>query len=218
MNPSFLLWHPVITNDGTQCRLDATSYESQELASGTADLMADFLKSVDVVAQASRWRIEPFCSPYFSQNLAANEWMDRIVRAWHVVIDLESPHRGPPLPLLFRPYSAQANDATWAYDPDAWEWSERRAIVIAHYPVGAFETTLASFEADPAFSDCERIGEVTLAGRVRQRRFDLGMRRFPDDEAVVRKVMDAARAKFGAINWQTSIPLETIKTPPPPRP
>lgn len=206
-HPSFFLWHPAIDRDGFRCSLDVTAYEAQQLERGTFAVMSNFLDAVNIPSTPKSWRIESFCSPYFSNNLEAPDWMDRIVRAWRVEIEMETAVPADTLPVLFRPFSATATDDTWVYDLDGWKWSTQRAIVIGHYPIGIPGPSLAEIAADVEFASCERIVEVMLGNRACQRRFDLGVRHFPEDEALVMEVLRAARLRFGAINWQTSIPF-----------
>jgi hypothetical protein len=215
-HPSFFLWHPAIIDGGTRCAFDATAYEAQQLAQGTRELMNAFLRDLGLSAKAARWHIEPFCSPYFAADLRSPDWMDRIVRAWRIEVELEAalPHRFSPL--LFRPYATAATDETWEYDEDGWNWSVGRAVVISHVPRS--NTTLpydlppCDVPGDePALAECRKIDDVRLTPHVCQRRFDLGTRHFPDDEPAVMQVLQAARRKCGAVDWPSSIPLQALK-------
>jgi hypothetical protein len=210
-HPSFFLWHPAIINRGTGCAFDATAHEAQQLAQGTRELMNVFLRDLGLSAKAERWRIESFCSPYFAADLQSPHWRDRIVRAWRIEIELEAPLHPPFPPPVFRPSATAAKDETWEYNEDGWNWFEGRAVVISH--MLRENTAIPNDEADdePALAECRKVDDVLLTPRVCQRRLDLGMRHFPDDEPIVMQVLQAAQRRLGAIDWPSSNPLQALK-------
>ena len=210
-HPSFFLWHPAIIDRGTKCAFDATAHETQQLAQGTRELMNTFLSDLGLSAKAERWHIEPFCSPYFASDLHSPHWMDRIVRAWRIEVELDAPLHYSFLPLVFRPSATAAKDATWVYERDGWNWSDGRAVVISHMLRENATNSDDGADDATALAACRKIDDVLLTPRICQRRFDLGVLRFPNDEPVVMQVLHAARRRLGAIDWPSSIPMQTLK-------
>lgn len=90
-NLQYTLWNPVINSERTGCSFDVTLYQ-RGLASGTRELMSEFLKCLKIEAEPQNWTIDQFCSAYYSSSFQDN-YLDRHPMAWRVKVNFMKPYR-----------------------------------------------------------------------------------------------------------------------------
>jgi hypothetical protein len=206
MGQTFNLWHPVISEDRGTCSFDVTSIDVWQICHGTAQLIDDFMAAIRFDGFAKSWKIEPFCSPFFADNMHETHWVDRCVMAWRVRVDLQMRYHSPFFPFRAFPAQSDALDATApiSVEPGSWIYSRRRAIVIADFA-----------EVENVADVVARIGEELdtssraehhlLGPEIVQARIDLGEVDFPEAEARVMKVVEKLRSHAAMTNWRETL-------------
>lgn len=190
--PHFYLWHPACERaDGeVVCRFDTTAPELSGLERGDADVMAAFADALRLGGAVRSWRVERFCTPYYAQDPAAEDWRDRVDVAWRVELRLA---RGD-LPFEYGglgPVAADGRDSTYEYG-EFWDGGEVRCIVIADEPA----------DGDLGFLQAAAVLEYRLPGRtLRQARIDLGTLDLPGDEAAIRSVLERCAERGAGTHW-----------------
>jgi hypothetical protein len=195
-NLQYLLWNPVINSKRTECSFDVTPHQGG-LASGTRELMSEFLKCLNIEAEPQNWTIEQFCSAYYSST-CKDTYFDRHPIAWRVKVDFIKPYREySDLELdLFKPIGVHdTNDDTWREWELGywWQWTSMKYVAIVDFQLWEWNRFLEDFQSqnEPAFALCQCFEIYLLGGLSYQVRFDLGVVHFPEQEA---QVMDFLQA------------------------
>jgi hypothetical protein len=191
----FLLWNYYVFYSGSECRFDVTPYNFVQLANGTKELMQEFVRSLKLEESIVEWKIEPFCSPYFSRG-RKEHFRDRNPMAWevHVQFEQDISYVKPTL-VLGITATSEAWDDTWKEEEDSWEWFKRRCIIIAN---NVDQNEAIDLQLQERVSPlCINMSQVRLHERVVQHRFDLGEILFPEEEEKILSVLGICK-QFGA--------------------
>jgi len=203
----FALWSPVLLDNRMACRFDVTPNDFDQLSMGTQELMVQFLADLHIDADPLKWHIDPFCSPYYSNDSNADSWRDRYPMAWRVQVDFTRPCRAMNPTHIFGPHTSHGVDATWeeSLDEDDWDWSNRVCVVIADYVADDWHDTHKTSDREPAFGLVRRIDAVQLTPTVVQGRFDMGLLLFPADQDKVEHLVQSCYRDAFSVNWATSL-------------
>jgi hypothetical protein len=195
-NLQYILWNPIINSERTECSFDVTPHQ-RGLASGTREVMSEFLKCLNIEAEPQNWNVEQFCSAYYSST-CKDSYYDRHPTAWRVKVDFIKPYREySKLELcMFEPIGVHdANDDTWqGWELGGWwEWTSMKYVAIVDFQLWEWDRFLEDFQSqnEPAFAICQGFEINLLGGLLYQVRFDLGVINFPEQEA---QVMDFLQA------------------------
>lgn len=206
MRMTFVLWNPIINPERTFCCFDVEPHLCQ-LASGTLELMREFLRCLKIEAQPKYWHIEPFCSAYYCSTLG-EAYQDRHPMAWRVKVVFMKPYREySDLEFdLFEPIGVyEANDDTWREWEmgDWWEWTSMKYVAIVDFRLWEWSRFMEDFQSqkEPAFALCQSFENYLLGGLLYQARFDLGVVDFPEQEAQVMDFLQACEPYDVSINW-----------------
>lgn len=205
-NLQYTLWNPVINSERTACSFDVTPHQ-HGLASGTREVMSEFLKSLKIEAEPQNWTIEQFCSAYYSSTVE-NNYLDRHPLAWRVKVNFMKPYREySDLDLeMFEPIGAyEVSDDTWREWElgDWWEWTSMKYVAIVDFQLWEWSGFIEDFQSqkEPAFALCQGF-ECYLLGRLSyQVRFDFGVLNFPEQEAQVMEFLKACEPYDVSTNW-----------------
>ncbi|WP_329074476.1 hypothetical protein [Streptomyces niveus] len=129
---TFKLWNPVVSIvDGQAlCVLDVTTIGECLLDQGNARIMQDFLSAVGVSGvTVVRWRIQRFCTQYYSDYPERPDWRDRLPCTWRVEIGLDG-EPGEVGNLGFGPFGVAAWDSTFADEDRDWIRGAERCLII----------------------------------------------------------------------------------------
>lgn len=202
MRLTFALWNPIIDRDQMGCSFDVTPHLCQ-LASGTIELMREFLRCLNIEAEPKDWHIEPFCSAYYSST-SMESYQDRHPMAWRVKISFTEPCSENTAVFLtvFKPIGVEnADDDTWNEDENSWNWTSMKYVAIADFFHGDWEELDRDFSHEPVFLQCLRIERAELERRMVQVRFYLGLIHFPEEEERVMEFLRACEERDASINW-----------------
>jgi hypothetical protein len=207
---TYRLWNPIINQERSGCSFDVTP-DQEGLASGTKELMSEFLKVLNIEAEPLNWSIEQFCSAYYSGSIGKN-YLDRHPIVWRVKINFTKPYREySELELdCFVPHGVEKiGDETWREWElgEWWEWKTMKYVAIIDFELWEWSGFLEDFQAqkEPVFALCQNYEYYLLGGLVYQARFDLGVVKFPEQEEQVMVFLRGCENYNASTNWAKTL-------------
>ncbi|AFZ26467.1 hypothetical protein Cylst_4377 [Cylindrospermum stagnale PCC 7417] len=209
MRITYTLWNPIINSDRTGCSFDVTPGLYQ-VASGTLDLMKEFLQCLGIEAEPREWNIEPFCSAYYSEDMVSEYYQSRHLMAWRVNISFTQTYREySDLEFcMFNPVAVwNGKDDTWEEMEDSWDWKSMQYIAIVDFELWEWSGFLEDYQLQkqPIFAQCMNFETYLLRGLFRQVRFNLGVINFPDEEEKVMEFLRACEQYDVSNNWAKTL-------------
>jgi hypothetical protein len=128
----YYLWHPVVSADGAElrCTFDVTVAGARSLNKGDAALCAQFARNLGLpVDEVLDWRLDRFCTPYYSDYPSSDDWRERFPLAWRMTLRAKATdadrYLGP------GPHRAVGVDPTWYRSPEFQQPDNEVCEVIA---------------------------------------------------------------------------------------
>lgn len=208
MATTFTLWHPVVQEDRKGCGFDVKPHGFSQLNRGSRELIEGFLDALKIDATPSRWRVDPFCSPYYRDDMESDNWLDKYPMAWHVRVRFSKALAKSVPPIYLGPYPSDAEDSSWEGKDDpwsAWEWSSCLCVVIADFWDDQWDAASNDFKHEQVFRACRKIDHVELVANIVEGRFDMGELHFPADETRVDALVQACASRAFSVRWDKTL-------------